>query len=478
MLVFWVFMVECFTGLNLKSRCVVVALLVLFCAFCSTSLFVWHAGTYWHDQQRVGQLVFVIACALLLPFFPQQALQSKILVLLLSFFVFGFFSSLQAEWPEWAFKEWARYAGLMLVAMLFASIARRYEVKQVVLWGMLFVGVVHVYLFLVVYVISYASGVRALNSILLAPGFTNPRFFGQFQVIVVPVIAAFVLGFWSGQRKVLSGLLCLVLVLQWAISFSLGGRGLWLGLVVAYSVVCLVAIRYWRMALLQLLCGALGFFVFLFMFEFVPYLLGLEVKLIEGGRADLSGRDVIWHAAWDMVIANPWLGVGPMHFAATYNVIAAHPHQVILQLLSEWGSLAGASAIALGALVCVRALSYLRQTGSNDEDAAIFTAIGGALILAQVDGVFVMPYTETWFALLVGLALARWAIPAPALKVQRIFLAVLAVAVVLIMSRVLIKEVPELLFSNKSQVTQSLSVKPRFWVHGWIPNITEASSSE
>ena len=37
-------------------------------------------------------------------------------------------------------------------------------------------------------------------------------------------------------------------------------------------------------------------------------------------------------------------------------------------------------------------------------------------VLAQVDGVFVMRYMETWLAILIGLALARWSIPGPAPK--------------------------------------------------------------
>src|SRR5690606_7846536 len=122
----------------------------------------------------------------------------------------------------------------------------------------------------------------------------------------------------------------------------------------------------------------------------------------------LSGREKIWLWAWEMAIANPWLGVGPLHYAAVVNPIAAHPHQVVLQWLAEWGFIATFLAIVITVMGLIYSARYLRQDRAENLDAALWVSIVGALILAQVDGVFVMPYTETWLALLLGLAVARW----------------------------------------------------------------------
>src|SRR5690606_36380613 len=106
---------------------------------------------------------------------------------------------------------------------------------------------------------------------------------------------------------------------------------------------------------------------------------------------------------------NPWLGVGPMHYSAVVNPISAHPHQVVLQWLAEWGVIATGLAIIIAGWGSIHGLKYLRRQQAEPIDAALWLSIIGALVLAQVDGVFVMPYTETWLAILIGLAMARWA---------------------------------------------------------------------
>jgi len=81
-----------------------------------------------------------------------------------------------------------------------------------------------------------------------------------------------------------------------------------------------------------------GFLLFYVMFHLVPDWLDLAPTLRDSLRTTLSGREKIWLWAWEMAIANPWLGVGPLHYSAVVNPIAAHPHQVVLQWLAEWGA--------------------------------------------------------------------------------------------------------------------------------------------
>ena len=37
--------------------------------------------------------------------------------------------------------------------------------------------------------------------------------------------------------------------------------------------------------------------------------------------------------------SSPWLGIGPMQFAALASVVGAHPHNWPLQVAAEWGLL-------------------------------------------------------------------------------------------------------------------------------------------
>src|SRR5690606_4273033 len=102
--------------------------------------------------------------------------------------------------------------------------------------------------------------------------------------------------------------------------------------------------------------------------------------------------------------------------------------------------------------------------------AALWLSIAGALILAQVDGVFVMPYTETWLAILIGLAIARWSELQPAPPAQRIFFMVLAIPVILIMGNVLINEAPTVPEDSEAHMSRhNTGWTPRCWAQGWIP---------
>lgn len=451
--------------------CLGLALLaLLFLTFCSSAIVVWHASYHWHDQQRIYQLLLLVCASPLAIFLLRQTLPQQALVLLLGVFAVGSVSSLSAAWPDWAFKEWARYVALALATVLTAGLAVRPLVYRFVLWAMACVGAVHAYQFLLCYLIALVSGVRLIDPDDLLGGFSNPRFFGQFQAMLLPILAVLIVQCWQARRHMVVLVLFLVLAIQWSISYCLGGRGLWLGLFLSHISLVLVNRHLWRIVAPQLIAGVFGFLIFLLLFNFIPSWLELELNMRDGLRTGLSGRELIWRAAWDMALANPWLGVGPMHFSATYNLVAAHPHQVILQWLAEWGFVATGMVIALAVWGGVHAVASLRRATASELDAGLWTAIVGALILAQVDGVFVMPYTETWLVLLIGLGLARWSAPKLVTPVQRMTCVIVAVPAVLILVHVLIKEVPGLPSGKGTYLPQSLTVvKPRFWTYGWIP---------
>src|SRR5699024_1175576 len=182
------------------------------------------------------------------------------------------------------------------------------------------------------------------------------------------------------------------------------------------------------------------------MFTRVPSWLELEPTLRDSLRTGLSSRGIIWQQAWDLFLANPIFGVGPMHFAAYPNSVAAHPHQVVLQWLAEWGLAATLIATALATWGIWHGLKYVRSNSSQPLDAALWLSIIGALILAQVDGVFVMPYTETWLAIIVGVAMARWRDSSASVthKTQIVAIRLLALPVIAVFGYVLLFEVPVL----------------------------------
>ncbi|MEJ6655841.1 MAG: O-antigen ligase family protein [Pseudomonas sp.] len=391
------------------------------------------------------------------------------LALLVAMLGLGLISALLAEWPLWALKEWGRYVGLIILALLLGAVARKPQVAVAVLGLMAAIGFLHAFQFIVYYSAAFISGIQMLQADLLFNGFANPRFFAQFQILLMPVLACLILQLRQG-RPVISLLLTGALAVQWCIGLILGGRGLWLGLVVSAAVLLMTAPRYWRLIAIQLGAGLLGGLLFILLFYLIPAWLDIAPDLRDSLRTSMSGRERIWLWAWEMAQANPWLGVGPMHYSATYNPIAAHPHQVILQWAAEWGLPATLMALVLGCWGMVFGISRLRNGEFDNTGAALWLAIAGALVLAQVDGVFVMPYAETWLAILIGLALARWSSTSEVRPVQRLFFQVLAIPVVLIIGDVLINEVPTLLQDTEAYMEKHhTDWTPRFWGQGWIP---------
>lgn len=446
-------------------------LAVLLIAFCSSAIETWHSGYGWHDQQRIYQLILLCACAPLAALLPQATLPRPVLLLLAGLLLLGLFSSSMALWPQWALKEWSRYGGLLLLALLVSGLAERHNWQSFVLWAMAGVGFIHAFQFLVYYLAAFVTGIRMLDSDIFFNGFSNPRFFGQFQVMLMPVMALLVERCRQHRRHIALGtLLGLALATQWCIAFILGGRGLWLGLLASHLILLVINRQLWRILALQAGTALLGFLLFLLMFKLIPLWLGLEPGLRDSLRTSLSGRERIWRWAWEMALANPWLGVGPMHYSANYNPIAAHPHQVVLQWMAEWGFAATLIALALGAWGLLHSAGVLRRASANELDAGLWVAIVGALVLAQVDGVFVMPYTETWLALLIGLTLARWATPIPPPPIQRLACAILAIPVLVILGNVLLTEAPNVPEASEAYMAKHhTGWTPRFWLQGWIP---------
>ncbi|WP_254873387.1 glycolate oxidase subunit GlcF, partial [Pseudomonas aeruginosa] len=112
---------------------------------------------------------------------------------------------------------------------------------------------------------------------------------------------------------------------------------------------------------------------------------------------------------------------------------------MLLQWFAEWGGVAGLLVVGLMILGLLRGARYLREQGDS-MDAGLWLALVSVLVLAQVDGVFVMPFTQTVLALLVGIAMARWSKPVAPSPAQRWLCRGLAVVVIVVLGRVLLLE--------------------------------------
>lgn len=172
-----------------------------------------------------------------------------------------------------------------------------------------------------------------------------------------------------------------------------------------------------------------------------------------------------------MGLENPWLGKGPLHFSSKWNHIAAHLHQALLQWIAEWGFIATSLILIVGGVGLSKGFLIIKKEIELklNFDVAVWIAILSGVLLAQVDGVFVMPYSETWFARL-WMGVSCWAKLNKKSDFFNYFYALIICFVFIITLCIIIYDVPYLYSSQMGFWNyHHIGSPPRFWDQGWIP---------
>ncbi|SEP95529.1 MULTISPECIES: O-antigen ligase family protein [Pseudomonas] len=362
----------------------------------------------WHDWQRAGQIIIFILCAFGLLASNKAIYLSRFYSRFFCFFLLiGLISSSFSQYRLWSLAEVSLLLGSIAIVFFIAwrCIGDGERFDFLIINFLMMLCLLKVLQFFVSYVsaLSYGGG---LSAEIILDGFSNIRFYGQFITLVIPVLAFKLL---SSDDKLIRVGVFLLLSCIWLIAIASGTRGTWLGMGVAMLyMACLSRLsRKWACIQFSSFVFSLGLY-FLF-FSLIPRLLGLSVSgsALDRMTTTLSARDVIWLQALEMVKNRPLLGYGPMHFASIYNDVAAHPHQLFLQIASEWGG--GALLIAL--ITVIRFL--LRNTATiknglllNYKLQVLYVCLSASFIASlsqgMVDGVFVMPYSQIWFSIITG----------------------------------------------------------------------------
>jgi len=446
------------------------------------SLIVWspaHIG--WHDWQRSGQIVLFSLAGLYLVLTRADLVFDRQTALLLTLIALGgLLSATLAPQPLWALTEVALMVSSL--GLLWASALMRQrggpQLDMVLLLGIALLCSLKTLEFLLVYAITLLKGSTSLDPWRLMHGFSNLRFYGQFQALTLPLLALPLLTTGTLHRWAIPA--AVLLSLWWMLAITSGTRGNWLGMAAAMTVLSLISTAGRRWAAWQLITALAGLGLFWLLFNLIPDWLGITVNNHPSNRLNtsLSARETIWLQAWQMIQQYPWLGAGPMHFAATYNGIAAHPHQAVLQWASEWGT---PSALCLGWLLWRAAQGSVHSLRTAADSSApvdmlrvcLAGSIVAALTQSMVDGVMVMPNTQLWLSLLGGWLLALH-LPMstgnqnqpPRLKIAWLCLTLAAAGLLL---AVMVRDLPHL--KEQRQLYKARYDKhlmPRFWQQGMI----------
>lgn len=393
-------------------------------------------GTGYYDGQRI--LLMICLCVgvvtMSLRMWQSKSASSKLMAVLpvsklvlwmLTIFMgLGFLSSLRAYSVQFALYEWSTTALLVvLTSTIAAEVAQHRVVASKTLAALGAIGCsLYVFNTLVAYVSMLLLGIQAHPNDLIV-GFDNYRFFNHVQTVSLPLLALLaLLALRSGSigaslYQYRYGLRILI-VSWWMLLFVTGGRGTLVGLFVGSSAALFFfrrdAMAWCRHMLIGAMAGLAASWV---LYMRVPVLFGLQPFGLLGNVAARtvenvdSGRMPLWRLAIDMTMAQPWLGAGPLHFAhvGRFQQIAAHPHNWVLQIASEWG---------IPALLCFSGLIFLgllrltmtsRSPDANRPDCltvlAALLATGIAIVVdGLVSGLIVMPASQLWIALYVGFA--------------------------------------------------------------------------
>ncbi len=439
-----------------------------------------------HDYSRVVELLAVTACALVWAWRLRgrdvRFCSTGWIVLALAGCV-GV-STAMAHHPWIALREVTLAVGLVAFAL-----AVREALTEARLRSLLAALAVTAFGYgLVIYVpmtLAATSG-AVIYTFDLVVGFDNPRFLNHCQSVAIPLLV--LAATWTPVRPLLRWIALSAATMTCGILGLCSARASVLAVLAAAFVPMILlrrsAFRFSFTVLGVLAVGGLGM---TYVSWDWPRTLD-EFTSVES-LMRLNYRDFLIRRALAVWWASPWFGVGPMHFADTFNVIAAHPHNVYLQLLCEYGLFAAALVLVLawrGGKALIRAASFPDASGhaSNELRAAVIGMLAAVLTDALFSGSFVMPLSQLWCALAFGIA--GWfqrsvsdGISAPVDSIGHVgrFISAarwLLCIAMLVLSANGIRElvtlpVPALLTSEQPEVPRGMAFRnPRFWEHGWF----------
>lgn len=451
------------------------------------------SGVYWieswHDEQRALQIVVLSPLALLvgwrLTWQHHRPIDPLMIWMTGAFIGIGLVSALCAQHVNQAFAEMSLLASLFLLALGIASLVAwaRPQAIRFAYWLALLLALVHA----VGILTRYAAALqlqRPLDTMVLLLGYANPRFPSALYALLVPLVA--VLAADRTERRDIHWVANATLVLLWCFNIALQTRAMAFAYVIAVPVV--VAALGWRstsaLALRLVATAVAGAALYAVMFLAVPEWIG--TGLAQASREGLlggSGREALLAMSWESIRQSPWLGIGPMGFAAIPNRIGAHPHNWIVQLAVEWGLPAAFLATAGVAFGLRKASRRICEMFAEAQPSALlsvgaFLAVVVGLVYGLVDGNLVMPVSQTAFVIVVGILVGSLMPPAvhaaSAAANRGLRVAVLAVAaassfyLIWYLTQTLPQQEARRAWYQQNRVSTPYLL-PRFWEQGLIP---------
>jgi len=444
------------------------------------------------DNKRITELVLI--CITLLLFFTackhkknnlffnissyQKNSLSSIAVLL-------FLSSLLATDQAYAFLETSLYLGLFFLCLFLAKIAKEkpHHIQIFFYITLATSALLYQTNFFSAFLASFIENIP-LQWPEPFSGFSNVRFFNQFQIWSISLLALPLLIYPTLDKRLLTFLK--FIAVGWAILlFASDSRGAIASVFIAMILTLCIfknhAKPFLKLNSLILLTGAIAYVL---LFKLAPFLLGNQVTMGWQSIEQLShssGRIALWQIAIQYIIDNPWLGIGPMHYAYYPGPTNAHPHNSFLQWACEMGipsTLLVISLIFTGLYSWVKKFYKLTKTETLYVPShlwiGLFCTLCSGLIYSLVSGVIVMPLSQIMMVLIIGWMLGIYfqdQETKPASQLQHIsFMLLAGVTLITLTYTVLPSLLPRLNSYTDLPYQDYPIIAPRFWQIGGIPH--------
>lgn len=209
--------------------------------------------------------------------------------------------------------------------------------------------------------------------------------------------AAAALGLAGGQSGRAYWLSVIAASLMLGLSFWSGTRGSPVALIAALCLgaVLLPALRTLKLLAAVVLSSAGGLLLSLIYLPPVHFfgLVRMSQSMTGASVEEVgSGRLSMWREALAAVGERPIFGHGeaPMGLLIDNPEALNHPHNVVLQVMLQWGAAGALCFFALGAALCWRALRGIGPKGA--EAAPAFLVAASLLVMALYEGSFYHPY--------------------------------------------------------------------------------------
>ncbi|NOT17173.1 MAG: O-antigen ligase family protein [Sulfuriferula sp.] len=372
--------------------------------------------TSFHDSQRLLELL-LIGLVLLHTFINGTVglvTHQRMRYAIYSLILLAITSSYLAISPRHALIEISLFAGLFYLSLFVSHLYR--EHTTLLLKWLVYAFWASIIFSMVSFYVGYITA-TIFNTPVIWPaplkGFSNIRSFNQYQLWTLGLVTLPLLAF-EFRRTSTRWWLHVGLVAWFVLLFFASSRGALLawgvGIVVTAIVYRQTAGTFIRLQLAYITAGFISYQV---LFQLIPALKKSAVVTGTVLRDSTSDRVQLWQLAINLIEHHPIFGIGAMGFAWV-NAGVAHPHNSVLQLMSEWGLPAALIILSIAGygLACwlkrfnITSLQAEAETKHNASLVVVlfFTLVTNAAY-SLVDGVIVMPISQVMMFSIVGLML-------------------------------------------------------------------------